>query len=168
MTRHFRASAIGTNDATASHTGGFFHAVVGANGEVHTANAIVVAAEFVKNTALTHRAMIFCSHTQPFVELVAVDHAHKATFDRDVHFLVFGRDHASRPCFGHQELIGDREVFDQTRRNRAAAGLDAPLPVEQQHMAAQFGQVIGCGGASWPATNHHHVISQVLHESAPE
>ena len=57
---------------------------------MHTAHTIVVAAEFVKRTALTHRTVVFCSHTQPFVELVAVDHTHKTTFDRNVYFFVFG------------------------------------------------------------------------------
>ena len=137
LASHFGASAIGTNDAASPHTGGFFQAVVGANGEVHTADTVVISAEFVKHTALTHRTVVFSPYTQPFVKLVAVDHAHKASLDRNIDLFVFGRDHASRPGFGHQEFIGDLEVFDQAGRNCTAARFDATLPVEQQHMAAK-------------------------------
>ena len=112
--------------------------------------------------------MVFSTHTQPFVKLVTVDHANETTFTRDIHFFVRRRHHAGRTCFGHQQFIGNLEIFDQARRNRPAARLDAALAVQQQHAVSVLGQIV-CGGRTRRATtHHHHVIGIIFHTSSPD
>ena len=98
---------------------------------MHAADTVVVAGELVKHAALAHRAVVFGTHTQPFVKLVTVDHANETTFNRDIHFFVRRRHHAGGTCFGDQQFIWNLKILDQARRYGAAAGLDAPLPVQQ-------------------------------------
>ena len=67
------------------------------------------------------------------------------------------RDHPRRGGAGDQQLVRDGEVLDQARRDGAAAGLDAPGAVEQQHRAAGAGQVVGRGRAGRAAADHDRV-----------
>ena len=73
---------------------------------------------------------------QEGVEVLAVDHADEAVVDRDVDVARGGRDHAGAGDPGDDLVVGDGEVGDQPRRDRAAAGLDAAGPVEQRHRVA--------------------------------
>ena len=100
---------------------------------------------------------------QPLVEVFAVDHADAAAFDRDVDLFVARRDHARRMGAGDQHRFGNREVCDQPRRDRTAAGFDAPCPIEQQHAMAGAGQVIGGGGAGRATTDDDGVVVQGAH-----
>jgi hypothetical protein len=68
----------------------------------------------------------------------------------------------------HQQVVGDGEVLDQPRRDGAAAGLDAPGAVEQQHRAAARAR----SWARWrrrAAADHHHVegLSTRAHVLSP-
>ena len=94
---------------------------------------------------------------QPLVEHLAVDHADEAALDVHVDLLVLGRDHARAVDLGDQQTVGDGEVADQARRDRAAAGLDPPGPVEQQHRAAAPGEIGRRRGSGWAAADHHDV-----------
>ena len=47
--------------------------------------------------------------------------------------------------------------LNQPGRNRAAAGLDASGPIEQQHRAALPGECRGCRRARRSAADHHHI-----------
>jgi hypothetical protein len=126
--------------------------------KVHHAHPSSSRVERSKRAACAHGAAGSGALAQPFIELVAVDHADEAAFDRDVDLLVGRRHHARRLRPRHQQRIGDGEVLDQARRDRAAAGLGAAGAVEQQHrMAAR--------ASSWPRwrrqgrRRHHHVKS---------
>ena len=94
---------------------------------------------------------------QPLVKLVAIDHAHEATLNRNIHIGSLGRDHACRCGTSYQQRIGNRIVLDQTRRNRAAAGLDAAGSIKQQDRAALECQLMGCGGTCRSAADNNHI-----------
>lgn len=64
---------------------------------------------------------------------------------------VRGRDHARALRTRHQQLVGNAEVLDEAGGYRAATGLDAPGPVQQQDRAALAGEFVrggGTGGAT--------------------
>ena len=74
---------------------------------------------------------------QPLVEHLAIDHADEAAVDRHVDLLAGGRHHARRRDARDEQVLGNVELLDQRRRNRAAARLDAAGAVEQQHAAGR-------------------------------
>ena len=86
----FRLGAVRTNDTTPSGACCKRDAVIGTHREMHTAHPIVIACEFVEHAALAHRAVSLGAFAQPFVKLVAVDHAHKPAFNGNVDFFIFG------------------------------------------------------------------------------
>ena len=53
--------------------------------------------------------------------------------------------------------VGDREIAHEARRDGAAARLDAPGAVEQQHVAPGAGEIVGRGGAGRTAADHDDI-----------
>lgn len=134
---------------------------------MHAGHSISVLGDLVKNSTHTLRAMGLRTCAQPFIEFIAVDHAHKAIFYGDVHLLVLGRDHARTACLGHQQVVRDVKVLDQARGDGTAARLGSALAVQQQNCAALQCQVVGSGGASGTAADNDDVIFLGLHGAAP-
>jgi len=96
--------------------------------------------------------------TQPFVEMLAVDHADEASLDRHVDFAVGRRDHSSRACAPDQDILRHVEIEQHPRRYRTAARLDPPGAVEQQHAATGRGE-ISCGSRTGrPAADDDNII----------
>ena len=56
-----------------------------------------------------------------------------------------------------EQRVGNREVRDQPRRDRAAAGLDPPGPVEQQHRAAAPREIGRRGRPGRTAADHDDI-----------
>lgn len=125
--------------------------------EVNDADAVVVARQALEAAHAALGPVRGGPLAQPFVELLAVDHADEAALDGDVDLDRLGRDHARGRGAGDEEVVGDGEVLDGTRRNRAATGLDPPGAVQQQHAAALAREVIGCRGTRRPAAHHDRV-----------
>ena len=71
------------------------------------------------------------------------------------------RDHARARRARDQQVRRDLEVGDQARRDRAAARLDAPGAVEQQHAVAALRQLVGGGGAGRTAADDDGVVGFV-------
>ena len=163
----FRAGAVGAHNQARSNAG-FVRLVFGrARLKMHAGHAIGVTAHAVKGAALAHCAMAGGALAQPLVKGVAVDHAHKAIFNRDVDAVVAGRNHARAACTCHQQVVWDFKVFDQARGNGAAAWLDASAAIEQEHAPALLGQIVCRGGARWAAANDHRVEVVCCHGCCP-
>ena len=167
LSSYFRLGAIGTDYAKAACAGGKSQTIIGTNREMHPADAVIVAGEFVEYTALAHSPVRFGTHAQPFVKLIAVDHANKTAFDRNIDFFVLGRYHAGRTRLSDQQLIRNLEVLDQARRYGAAARFDAPLAVKQQHAVPLQSQIIRSSCTCRSAAHYHHVIGIVFHHLTP-
>ena len=120
-------------------------------------NAVRVAVEPLEGAGAADGTRGGGPLAQPLVEHLAVDHADEAALDRDVDPARARRHHPGRGHARDQEAVGDREVADEPRRDGAAAGLDPPRPVEQQHRPAAPGEVGGRRGAGRPAADHHRI-----------
>ena len=96
--------------------------------------AVLAIVERDEAAGATLGALGFGTRAQPFVELVAVDHADETAVDRHRHRLAGWRDHPCRSHLGLQQMIGNGEIADQPRGNRAAARFDPSGAIEQQHM----------------------------------
>ncbi len=94
---------------------------------------------------------------QPFIEHIAIDHTDKATIDRHIYLFVRWRYHARGVDAGDQQMIGNLEIADQPRRNSAAARLDAPGAIKQQHLPPELGEVVRGGRAGRSSTDDHHI-----------
>ena len=71
------------------------------------------------------------ARSQPFVEHIAIDHADKTAVDRHIDLLVRRRHHTRGVDARHQQMVGNIEIPDQPRRDRAAAWFYAPGAIEQ-------------------------------------
>ncbi len=152
--RHVRARTIGADDEARRQRGALARGLVA----IGDARAACVAFDAHEGPGHKLRALADGAVAQEGVEMLAVDHADKAVVDGDVYMARRRRDHASTGDPRDDLLVGDREVGDQPRRDRAAAGLDAPGPVKQRHPAARARQ-IGCRRRPGrPATHHHDIV----------
>ncbi len=172
LARHFRARAVGPHHHAGRHldrlrmfSGSVFFGRD--RGVVHPQLTAVVVLQLVKNRLATHRTRLGGAVAQILVELVAVHHADKAVVDGNIDLVVGGRDHAGTTHLGHQQVVGDVEVLDQARRDRAAAGFGAALAVEQQHAPALAHQIVCGGRARRPSAHHHKVVIGLVHEPDP-
>ena len=167
LARHLGLGAIGADHIAGTHANWCMVFVFASGRVVHTGDAVGVFGDLVKDGTHSLRAIGLRPRAQPLVELVAVDHADKAIFNRNIDFFIRGRNHARATRLGHQQMVGDLKVFDQARRNGAAAGLGAALAVQQQHGAAFLRQVIGSGCAGGTTADNDDVIFLGLHSVAP-
>ena len=167
LARHLGLGAVGTDHVTGTHADRRVVFVFAAGRVMHAGHTVGVFGDLVKHRPYALRAMGLRPRAQPLIELVAIDHAHKAVFNRNIDLFVGGRDHARAPRLGHQQVVRDLEVFDQARRNRAAAWLGAALAIQQQHRAALLRQVIGSGCAGGATADNDDVIFLGLHSVAP-
>ena len=167
LARHFGLGTISPDHVAGAHADRRVVFVFASGRVMHPGHAVGVFGDLVKHSPYAPRAVGLRPRAQPLIEFVTVDHAHKAVFNRNIHFFVRGRNHARTTRFGHQQVIRDMEVFDQARRNRAAAGLGAALPVQQQHRAALLRQVIGSGCSGGATADNDDVIFLGLHSVAP-
>ena len=167
LARHLGLGAIGADHIAGTHADRRMVFVFTGWRVVHTGHAVGVFGDLVKDRTHALCAIGLGPRAQPLVKLVAVDHADKAVFNGDINFFVRGRNHARTTRLGHQQVVRDLEVFDQARRDRAAAGLGAALAVQQQHRAAFLRQVIGSGCAGGTTADNDDVIFLGLHSVAP-
>jgi hypothetical protein len=89
--------------------------------------------------------------------MLAIDHADEAVTDRHVDVARARRHHPGAANTSDQKRIGNREVADQPRRDRAAARLDPSGLVEEQHAVSGRGEVRGRGCSGRAAAHHHDV-----------
>ena len=162
LPRHFGARAVGTDHAARAHAGAPLGGLAGAvaAAEMDDAGAVLVARQALEGADPPHRTGFGGALAQPFVEHIAVDHAHEAALDRDVDLGRAGCDHAGAADARNQQMVGNVEVADQPRRDRPTAGLDAPGTVQQQHRATLPDQVVRRGGARGPAADHDDVVGE--------
>jgi hypothetical protein len=59
-------------------------------GDVNAGHTIIVAGEFFKRASHTFGAMGMGSFAQPFIKRIAVHHADKTVFNRNIYLVVFG------------------------------------------------------------------------------
>jgi hypothetical protein len=126
--------------------------------KVHEHGAIAGPFHALESAVAAHRAGCGSAFAQPLVELLAVDKADKAAFDRNVHLYIGRGHHAGAACPRDQQVFGDGEILDQTWRNGSAARLDAPGAVEQQHLQPRARQIVRCGGPGRSAADDHDVV----------
>ena len=155
LTCHFGAGAIGANHGARAHLcrKAFATFVAFTGLKMHHADTVRVSRKTLKGANAPLGTLGLSPHAQPFVKVCPVNHAHKTIVDRDIHLLEGGRNHACRAGFGDQQAVWDRKVFDQPRRYRPAAWLDATGTVEQQHRVAVLRELLRrsrpCGTAAY-------------------
>jgi hypothetical protein len=93
-----------------------------------------------------------------FVELAPIHHANKAIVDVDVDLLTAGGNHPCATNFGHEQVIWNLEVTNQSGWNGAATGLDPAGSVDQGHRPPGQGQLFCGDGTGWSSADHHGVI----------
>ena len=157
----FRLGAVSTDDGPrpnpCRYLALFAIAVDDTELEVDHAHAVVVARDAFKSTHPAHRTAGGGALAQPFVELVAIDHADKAVFDRDVHPHVLGRDHTRGSGMRHEQLIRNGEIFDEPWWYGAPTWLGAACPIEQQHRATGPCEIVRRRGSCRAATYYNDV-----------
>ncbi len=124
----------------------------------HQRGAVVLMLDALVHAGASFGAVIGGALAQPFIEFGAIDHADETAIDRHIDAMIGRRDHARRSDLGDQHMIGDGEIADRARRDRTAAGLDAPCPVEQHDFATILGEIIGSGRPGGTAADDHDVV----------
>ena len=112
---------------------------------------------------LVIRARLDRAVAQERIEILAVDHADEPVLDRDIDLPPGGGDHPRGVNLGQKLRVTDVEVFHQARRNRAATGLDPPLPVKQHDGMTGPCKILG-GGRTRRASAHD---DDVIHCYSP-
>jgi hypothetical protein len=69
---------------------------------------------------------------QEFVEMFAIDHANVTVFDRNIDVALRGRNHARGVDAGNDLAVRNVEILDQPRGDRATAGFDPPIAVNER------------------------------------
>ena len=117
-----------------------------------------LALKALKNSSEPFGARPLGPDAEPFVEMLAVDHADEAIADRHVGGAMRGRVDAGRASLGDEKRVGNFEVLDQSGRNCAATRLDPAASVEQEDFSAAPGKIVGGGRTRGATTNNHRVI----------
>ena len=96
---------------------------------MHPKGTRIIVLHFVKNSLLTNSARLCCTCPQKFIKVDPVDHAHKTIVDVNVDLVVCRRNHAGAIDFGHQQMVWNFKVFDQSGRYGATTRLGPALSV---------------------------------------
>ncbi len=158
-----RVRAVGADHRARAHA----HAFAAGRPIAHHRRAVGIPFQLLEGPGAPARASRRRATAQPLVEHVAIDHADEPALDRHVHAPRSRRHHARCGHAGDQELVRDRELLDQFRRNRAAAGLDPPRPIEQQHVTPATGEVAGRGRPGRAAADHDRIEALCSHCDHP-
>jgi hypothetical protein len=114
--------------------------------ENHRTYAIRIQTDTLEAGIATDSAGGSGTLAQPFIELLAIDHAHETAFDRNIYFGIRWRDHACRARFGDQQVIRYIKVANCARRYCATTGFDATRAVQQQNASSAPRKIMGCSG----------------------
>jgi hypothetical protein len=125
---------------------------------MHDRRAVGIAGDRLEDAGATLGAGLGGAFAQPLVEDLAVDHADEPALDRHVDFAGARRHHSGGVDMGDEQRVRDREIADQTGRDRAAAGFDPARPIQQQHASALAREIGRRRRARRPAADHRHRV----------
>ena len=163
LSRHARAGTVGTDHRAGPRT--CFRPAAPLTPD-DARDTVRVAVDALECTSDPYRPRLRRPRAEPFVEYIAVDHAHRPIPDRHIDTVPRRGDHAGERRLCNHQTVGNVKITIESWRNGPAARLDPSGTVKQQNMAALMREV-GCRcRPRWAATDDDRVVI-VTHTNTP-